>query len=63
MAELKPGPFCGGVANLDSYPGEAWEGDGTWHCVRCKTCYIRTCDYKSARKAVEAWNRRAGDGK
>lgn len=46
---------------LDSYPGSEWVGDLTYHCIRCSECYLRTCDYKSPKKADEAWNRRANN--
>ena len=58
MAELKPCPFCGGGAKLISRGG--------LHYVVCyiKTCHIvpRTNWYKEKNEAIEAWNRRAGDG-
>lgn len=60
--DLKPCPCCGGKADLDSYPGSEWTGSGTYHCIRCSVCYLRTCDYSSAKRAVETWNRRANDG-
>lgn len=59
--DLKPCPCCGGKADLDSYPGSEWTGSGTYHCVRCSVCYVRTCDFSSANRAVETWNRRTND--
>lgn len=59
--ELRPCPCCGGNADLDSYPGSEWTVSGTYHCVRCSVCYLRTCDYSSAKRAVETWNRRVSD--
>ena len=54
MAELKPCPFCGGEAVTSN-----WGLYRAW-CVKCKAqtedC-LRECD------AIEAWNRRAEDGK
>lgn len=59
--DMKPCPCCGGEAKLDSYPGSEFTGSGTYHCVRCSVCYIRTCDFSSANRAVETWNRRMND--
>lgn len=61
MTQIKPCPCCGGKPKLDSYPGSEWVGDLTYHCIRCSECYLRTCDYKSPKKAAEAWNRRVSD--
>ena len=61
MAELKPCPFCGGVARLKYRPPVC--------AVVCKKCGAMSdtfCDeheeMDSKKQAVEAWNRRAGDG-
>jgi hypothetical protein len=62
MAELKPCPFCGGEARVSDC--------GWGHCyVRCTNtsgmkCPVRpiTKYFDRANKAIEAWNRRAGDG-
>ena len=60
--KLKPCPFCGGEAALHKiafFKHEAY--------VRCKTCGVRTLEFSSATmedaklKAIEAWNRRAGE--
>lgn len=61
MTQIKPCPCCRGEAKLDSYPGSAFTGSGTYHCVRCTKCYLRTCDHSSAKKAIDTWNRRVGD--
>ena len=71
MAELKPCPFCGGKARmkygkynlLGAYGGP--ENDREWVGVYCKKCNVtqppRT--YSTKTEAIEAWNRRAEDGK
>ena len=61
MAELKPCPFCGGEAKLDHLVKSS--------IVWCKCCMASTKsmefspEYASDEKAIEAWNRRAEDGK
>lgn len=59
MSELKPCPFCGSdygivlgrIDNLESF------------AVVCTKCFASTCRCNNDRKAIEAWNRRAEDGK
>ena len=53
--ELKPGPFCGGEAQLFSF---------TRKWVRCQDCFTESSAYLTLEEAIEAWNRRVGeDGK
>jgi hypothetical protein len=60
MAELKPCPFCGGEAELRE------EGDGFFVSCENDRCNVIVetmvrvgrCEHD----AIEAWNRRAGDG-
>lgn len=65
MAELKPCPFCGEKAELAS---GRFDGKETSY-VRCKRCgsigefFIVNPNYASAERAIEAWNRRAGEEK
>ena len=54
MAELKPCPFCGGKAEMKSY---------TRFWVACDDCLSETSTYSTKEEAIEAWNRRAKDGK
>ena len=56
MAELKPCPFCGGVAEISLLFGR--------YGVACSSCQgaIIPCPYQSKEEAIEAWNRRAEDG-
>ena len=59
MAELKPCPFCGGKAQI--------EKNEDFVDVSCKDMFCRgwtSClEYKTKQQAIEAWNRRAEDGK
>ena len=61
MNELKPCPYCGGEANIESYdPYDGYQGDCTvWRvkCIECKAFIQRgTKD-----EAIAAWNRRVGE--
>lgn len=60
MAELKPCPFCGGEAKIRDYstPDTDPEID-----VFCTNCGGQTFVYETEGEAIEAWNRRAEDGK
>lgn len=64
---LKPCPFCGGKAIVDSEPVPLYlrtkqDPDGeyapvAWWCV-CEKCGAESTYQKSELKAIEAWNRR-----
>ena len=57
MAELKPCPFCGGKdLQVVNVYGEDYYVD----CQTCTTCGPSADTYE---EAIEAWNRRAEDGK
>ena len=57
MPELKPCPFCGGKElSVISVLGE----DYYVECSSCTTCGPSGETYE---EAIEAWNRRAEDGK
>ena len=62
MRELKPCPFCGGEAEIFSWyiKGIA---NRLHYNVRCKDCGCtrRSREYRTTKKAIEAWNRRAGE--
>lgn len=68
--ELKPCPFCGGEALLESEadpryaptfsdPGCA-NAPVVWWC-RCIECGATVAWKESAQKATESWNRRTGE--
>ena len=63
MAELKPCPFCGGKAEVDT--PTYWDGakGRKTYAISCKSCRCRTPDYMGLVGAIEAWNRRAEDVK
>ena len=63
MAELKPCPFCGGVATqLYSAVSDTYiYGCYTSCCMgNAQNHFYR---FETDKEAIEAWNRRAGDGK
>ena len=61
MAELKPCPFCGGEAIITKHHNRFSE----WWLVSCTKCHISQTgsEYEFSFEAIEAWNRRAEDGK
>ena len=74
MDELKPCPFCGCEATLKEQHIYVYEAI----FVHCKNCKARVMEYfsdapdmdgvmlgreKATEKAIQAWNRRAEDGK
>lgn len=69
MAELKPCPFCGGEAGSVKVVGL---GVAYVECKVCGAMVGRTrkiistrcgnLHYTTREEAIEAWNRRAGDG-
>ena len=63
--ELKPCPFCGGEAKMETYVSTS---SSYARCV-CKGCNIATQNYRDAEhdgsyifRACKAWNRRIQDG-
>ena len=59
MAELKPCPFCGSAKiSVDGMPVPLEYLPYYCQCEMCRSCGGR---YKSELKAIEAWNRRAGN--
>ncbi len=62
MAELKPCPFCGGRAVIAEQMGRFYINP-----IHKKGCTIEPCTWLQSslhiKKQIEAWNRRAEDGK
>ena len=65
--ELKPCPFCGGVAEL-SCGGDEYELWAKVECADCDANIVASSDYQDrdtdelAKQAVAAWNRRSALG-
>ena len=57
MPELKPCPFCGGVAVVVKVDGTNFY---QVVCIKCPVMFGRWW-FSKKRDAVNAWNRRAGD--
>ena len=57
MAELKPCPFCGGKANIMRFSIISGA-----YCF-CMGCHVKMPNSLTREDAIEAWNRRAEDGK
>lgn len=65
--ELKPCPFCGGEAMIDAISFGQQKPEYTPCCTnqRCLAFYLGYGDnglFKTKKKAINAWNRRANDG-
>lgn len=60
QSDLKPCPFCGGDAVLDSYPDYEAERscDPTEWYVQCTSCGITINGYYDPIRAKKAWNKR-----
>lgn len=60
MQKLKPCPFCGGEAIMQQH---RVQGDDrfTEFWIFCDDCLGQTRPYFSAKRAIEAWNRRMKD--
>lgn len=60
MSELKPCPFCSSEAKI-FHEYERW----SVYCdnLNCQIRTVGTWEHKTKKKAIEAWNRRAGDDK
>ena len=57
MDKLKRCPFCGGEAFLQKHRVMGDERfTETW--IQCLECFATTRNYLSAKRAIEAWNRR-----
>lgn len=58
--ELKPCPFCGGEALLITFRDEYRRLNPS--VVHCSVCDVESKVYLRKKEAIEAWNRRYGDG-
>lgn len=61
MDELKPCPFCGGEAEVLYFQDETYRAQCA--CVECDVKPYATRYLRSREAAIEAWNRRADDGR
>lgn len=59
MNELKPCPFCG---STDIKVHGPYFIEDRYVMVKCNDCNCNTAIYKTVDQAVEAWNRRVGNG-
>lgn len=60
MEQLKPCPFCGGNARIETVT-TAMEKEPRFR-VRCSKCWCETSwDFWSEDDAAEAWNKRGND--
>lgn len=57
--ELKPCPFCGAKDENIKVKSDHF----TRYYVLCKSCMVSTDHFETKKQAIEAWNRRADDGK
>lgn len=59
MTDLKPCPFCGGMA----YTATWYKGwfCGAWHEDDCILNHSVLPDYETQEEAIQTWNRRMND--
>jgi len=60
--DLKPCPFCGGKAKFDTVTWVRWE-EPCIVCTKCEALFTTGWVDPSQSDLIEAWNRRANDGK
>lgn len=61
QAELKPCPFCGGMAEIYETPHIPRGTDYTPRCKNPSCCGRSTKKYSMKETAIMMWNRRADD--
>ena len=59
--KLKPCPFCGGDAK--AVPSSFIFGEEREWIVLCAKCCAKTLRFRSESAAIDAWNRRADEGR
>lgn len=62
-SNLKPCPFCGGKAKLETCLEREYNSLIDYYFIRCTSCGCRTGTYppEYMHEAAERWNRRAED--
>lgn len=63
MAELKPCEYCKEIPEVQRCVEICFLQDKEKYRVKCPRCNISTKEFYDEWGAIEAWNRRAEDGK
>lgn len=61
--ELKPCPFCGNIAEIEVFEGKKLFRTVKGYFIECKCCKNRIAMNFNKKDSIDAWNRRANDGK
>lgn len=61
--KLKPCPFCKNFQYFDIAEDSRYQGEHNAWFVMCEDCFTRGPRAETREEAIEAWNRRAGEGK
>ena len=61
MEKLKPCPFCGGPACIETKPWNILARDNIIYCEGCDSYFLLDDVFAKEEDLVEAWNRRAND--
>ena len=60
MEELKPCPFCGGRAKINSRPTSLY-CEGRAYQVQCTFCGATIPEFWNQESVIKAWNRRESE--